>query len=64
MAYQPSTAFSIRLTRHQEGKKAPGYQHVYTLTELGDAGEKETDGSIEFPVVRALAGAAIQRKTR
>jgi uncharacterized protein YndB with AHSA1/START domain len=61
-AYQPSTAFTIRLIQHQEGKKDAWYQHVYTLTPQG-AGtlvEKETDGSIN-PVVRLLAGPAIKK---
>lgn len=60
-AYRPSTAFTIRLTQHQDGKKDAWYQHVYTLTPHGGGTllEKETDGSIG-PVVRVL-GPAIKK---
>ncbi len=61
-AYRPSTAFTIRLIQHQDGKKDAWYEHVYTLTPQG-AGtlvEKETDGSIN-PLVRVLARPAIKK---
>ena len=61
-SYRPSTALTIRLTQHQEGKKDAWYQHAYTLTSEGSGTllEKETDGSIN-PVVRVLAGPAIKK---
>ena len=61
-SYRPSTAFTIRLDQHQEGKKDAWYQHAYTLTPQasGTLLEKETDGSIN-PVVRVLAGPAIKK---
>ena len=61
-SYRPSTALTIRLTQHQEGKKDAWYQHAYTLTSQGSGTllEKETDGSIN-PVVRVLAGPAIKK---
>jgi len=61
-SYQPSTAFTIRLIQHQEGKKDAWYQHDYTLTPQGSGTlvEKETNGSFN-PVVRVLAGPAIKK---
>src|SRR4029078_2854462 len=55
-ANQPSTAFTIRLIQHQEGKKDAWYQHDYTLTPQGSGTlvAQATDGSITH-ALRLLA---------
>ena len=61
-AYQPSTAFTIRLIQHQDGRDDATYQHAYTLTPQGSGTllEKDTDFEIN-PVLRVVARPAIKK---
>jgi len=61
-AFQPSTAFTVRLIQHQDGKEDATYQHTYPLTPQGSGTllEKDTDFEIN-PVLRVVAGPAIKK---
>jgi uncharacterized protein YndB with AHSA1/START domain len=61
-AFQPSTAFTVRLIQHQDGKEDATYQHTYTLTPQGSGTllEKDTDFEIN-PVLRVVAGPAVKK---